>query len=107
ELKCRLGELARWLLLPPEERLRREAEAAQAQALLAQADAAARQSNFTLALELTKQVGHKTPGIRVEVLLNQYDRQAQLAALEGQRRAAWEQQQTADAAAVHRPDPES
>ncbi|HEY1376273.1 MAG TPA: hypothetical protein VGF55_05740 [Gemmataceae bacterium] len=102
ELKCRLGELARWLLLDPAERARREAEATQAQALLIQAETAARQSNFSLAIELTKKAGHKTPGIRVEVLLNQFDRQAQVAALEAQRRAAWEQQQAIAAAAIRR-----
>ena len=102
ELKCRLGELARWLLLDPAERLRHEAEAAQAQALLVQAEAAARQSNFGLAIELTKRAGHKTPGIRVEVMLNQYDRQAQLAALEAQRRADWERQQAVAAASIRR-----
>lgn len=102
ELKCRLGELSRWLLLPPEERLRREAEAAQTAALLAEAEAAAKQSNFSLAIELTKRAGHKTPGIRVEVLLSQYDRQAQVAALEVQRRAQWEREQAISAAAVRR-----
>jgi hypothetical protein len=102
ELKCRLGEIARWLLLSPADRQRLEAEAAQAQALLVQAEAAAKLSNFSLAVELTKQAGHKTPGIRVDVLLNQYDRQAQAAALEAQRRAEWEQQQALAAAAIRR-----
>ena len=84
ELKCRLGEIARWLLLDPAERIRREAEAAQAETfLVAQAETAAKQSNFTLAIELTKKAGHKTPGIRVELLLNQFDRQAQAAAAGG------------------------
>jgi colicin import membrane protein len=102
ELKCRLGEMARWLLLDPAERLRREAEAAQTAALLAQADAAARQSNFTLAIELTTKAGHRTPGIRVDLLLSQYNRDAERAALEAQRRAAWEQQQALSADAARR-----
>jgi hypothetical protein len=102
ELKCRLGEIARWLLLDPAERLRREAEAAQAQALLAQAEVAARASNFTLAIDLTRQAGHKTPGIRVEVLLDQFDRDAQRAALDAQRQASWQRQQALAAAAGRR-----
>src|SRR5207253_2371508 len=65
-------------------------------------ETAAKQSNFSLAIELTKKAGHKTPGIRVEVLLNQFDRQFQYAALEAQRRAAWEQQQSQAAAATRR-----
>src|SRR5581483_10469178 len=76
ELKCRLSELARWLLLDPAERARREAEAAQEQALLLQAQQAARQSNLTVASELTKRAGQKRPSIQVEVFLQQFGRQA-------------------------------
>jgi TolB-like protein len=87
DLKCRLGEIGRWLLLDPAERLRRETEAAEARSLLVEADAAAKQSNFSLAIELTKRAGQKAPGIRVEVLLSQLDRAAQWATLDSQRRA--------------------
>jgi tetratricopeptide (TPR) repeat protein len=102
ELKCRLGEIARWLLLDPAERSRREFEASQSQALLAQAETAAKQSNFSLAIELTRRAGRSTPSIRVEVLLNQFDRDARYAALEAQQRAAWEQNQALAAAATRR-----
>jgi tetratricopeptide (TPR) repeat protein len=102
ELKCRLGDVARWLLLDPAERMRREAEASQAQSLLAQAEVAAKASNFTLAIELTKQAGQKTPGVRVEVLLNQFDRSARAAAAEAQRRGEWERQQAVAAEAARR-----
>jgi TolB-like protein len=102
ELKCRLGEIARWLLLGPAERKQREVETAQAQTLLLQAEAAAKLSNFSLAIDLTKKAGHKTPGIRVEVLLNRFDRQARFAALDAKRRTAWSQSQAVAAAATRR-----
>ncbi len=102
ELKYRLGELARWLLLDPAERARRQAEEAQAQALVVQAQQAASQSNFSLAIELTKKAGHKRPSIQVQVLLQQFDRRAQLADLEAQRRAEWERQQALAAEAQRR-----
>jgi tetratricopeptide (TPR) repeat protein len=102
DLKCRLGEMARWLLLDPAERIRREAAAAESAALIAQAEAAARQSNFTLAIELTTRAGSRTPGIRVDLLLNQYNRDAERAVLEAQRRADWERQQAFAAEAARR-----
>ena len=102
ELKCRVGEIAQWLLLDPAERIRRQNEAAEIQALLAQAESAANLSNFSLAIELAKKAEHKTPGIRAELLLNQFDRQSQSAALETERRAAWEKNQALIAAAARR-----
>jgi tetratricopeptide (TPR) repeat protein len=102
DLKCRLGELARWLLLDPAERARLQAEAAQTESLVLQAQQAARQSNFTLAVELSKKAGHKHLSLHVGVLLEQFDRQAQFAALEAQRRAEWERQQALAAEAVRR-----
>ena len=102
ELKCRVGEIAQLLLLDPAERIRRQSEAGEVQALLVQAEAAAKLSNFSLAIELAKKAGHKTPGIRVEFLLNQFDRQSQSAVLEAERRAAWEKNQSLIAAAARR-----
>ncbi len=102
ELKCRLGEIARWLLLDPDERGRRQADTEQAQAVLIQAEEAAKQLNLSRATELTMKARLKTPGIRADMLLDQFERKAQSAALEQQRRAAWEQTQAVVAAAAVR-----
>ena len=102
ELKGQIGDVSRRLLVDSAERRRREAGAAEAMTILSQAESAAKESNFTLAIDLAKKAAQKSPGIQTDLLLEELDRRSRNAAWEAQRRAGWQQEQAGAEAAARR-----
>ncbi len=95
ELKYRLPELAHALLIDPADRDRLHREADAERAALAQARQAAG-NNLTLALGIVGDLGKKRPGsVAVQVLFQELDRRAQVAALDAERRRDAERQAAA------------
>ncbi|MFO0809353.1 MAG: hypothetical protein U0746_12070 [Gemmataceae bacterium] len=102
ELKYRVPELARALLLNPGERDRIRREAEQERAALAQVKQVAG-TNLSLAVSLAGELSKKSPGsVAVQVLYQQLDRRAQAAALEAARQREAQQQAAATLALQRR-----
>lgn len=103
ELKLRLAELARQTLLGPTERLRLQQEAIARETALQEAQIAANQGQWLVAVELFGRLKQKYPfDVQIGFMYQQAEQKAQIIRLEQLRRQEWERQQAFWAAQARR-----